>query len=263
MPSTQSPFDDPPPYTPASSWASESDRWEEDSDVNLPVASALQPARATPSMTDLGHGPQTEKMKDFLTFVMFRDYVGLCSSWGCHSLRASTRDYFLRIVKRIERANPSIGLMGHPNRSERGAKEHSTINQNDYLWRNVYEPCRILRLPQDAIVATIMRFYRYRRSFWPKYYGCISHVVKEEGMQSLARKIAVDREVIIPYLDRDGFTMRKHFMSEGLKGVEKRYFVTLDVKDAQKTHRIFHSSGRIGASTDVDHSRKTSKSPIS
>ncbi|KXS99091.1 hypothetical protein AC578_3525 [Pseudocercospora eumusae] len=238
MDSTQNPFLDPPPYTPMSSWNSDLSRSAEDGGVTISATSAPQRARATPNMTELEHGPASEKLKELLAFVIFRDYVGLCASSGCYTLRASTRDHFLQIAEKIEmeRTNASTEMMKHAIELARRARN---CRERSLLWRTICEPCRILGLPQDAIVATIMRFYRYRRSLWPKYNGCISRMAKDEDMQSLARKIAVDREVIIPYLDRDGFTMRNNHVKEGLKRVEKQYFVTLDVRDARNLPYIW------------------------
>lgn len=50
-------------------------------------------------------------------------------------------------------------------------------------------------------------------------------------MQSLARKIAIDRDVLVDCLLGYGF--KPSAIKDGLKRVEKRYFVTLDVRDAQ------------------------------
>ncbi|EME87085.1 uncharacterized protein MYCFIDRAFT_194957 [Pseudocercospora fijiensis CIRAD86] len=233
MASTQDPFDHLPPCSNASSWVSDLDDFEETDNQITKVRDAPEPAQATRAITELKQGPETEKLREFLLFVIFRDYVGLWCQSGCYTLRDSTRDHFLRIAETMERASYLIKATSIPGQPARVTGASHDGGREGYLWRNIYEPCRFLGLPQDAIAATIMRFYHYRRSFCPRYSGCIPQVVSKEGMRSLARKIAIDREVIMKCLFGYEYGLRQSAIKSGLRQVEKRYFILLKAKNAQ------------------------------
>lgn len=141
MTSTQSPFNDPPPYSDTSSWANDFDSPEENEIPPAKVRSAPEPVQATQTITELKQGPETEKLKEFLTFVMFRDYAGLfLFEGGCYTLRDSTRDHFLRIAEQIKYVNGPTHGASETDTSERCAKDSNGVDDEWYFWRNIYEP---------------------------------------------------------------------------------------------------------------------------
>lgn len=102
------------------------------------------------------------------------------------------------------------------------------IETASYLWRFIYEPCKVLRIPAELAVRAILRFAQYQNNFG-SYKGCAFGLMHYDGPSKLAEKVWLDTQVVIPYLlprreDQNSMigranTLAKLYFSE-IEGVE-------------------------------------------
>lgn len=93
-----------------------------------------------------------------------------------------------------------------------------------YFWKYLHAPCTSLGIPVEAAVQIVVRYSKFL-TLTGLYKGCVHGLLHNYPACRLARKLLLDRSVLIPHLVRPGATRSK--LLDSLNEVAGFYFVSI------------------------------------
>ncbi|KAL0257835.1 hypothetical protein SLS55_007000 [Diplodia seriata] len=211
---------------------------------------------------------EVARVRRFLRWMMVTDYTVIPSSpsrpsrrpIGSVSLPAADRAHFLHLASLARRLEALHGHGGHGGGAATTTTTATTCEDNKddgdderevlahYFWQFVHAPCAALGLQASILLARCLDLAQFS-GVWGRYEGAERGTVAAFGVGAWARRIFVDREVVMPALfaagaGDDGDAAARAYRATdgggdaGLIGVEavrdaiavraRRYFEVLD-----------------------------------
>lgn len=93
-----------------------------------------------------------------------------------------------------------------------------------YFWKHLHAPCTSLGIPVEAAVQIVVRYSKFL-TLTGQYKGCVHGLLHNYPACRLARKLLLDRSVLIPHLVGPGATRSK--LLDSLNEVAGFYFVSI------------------------------------
>lgn len=128
---------------------------------------------------------ETERLRNFLEFALSMDYQRNTNA----ALSASDRAHFSQLWSNLQ------DLRAAYDNTRPTPAENTTLAS--YFWRYLHQPCKELCIPVEYALIVIERFFKYL-VFCGRYKGCVFGLLHNAGIESLAAKLYIDQEVIIP-----------------------------------------------------------------
>lgn len=163
--------------------------------------------------------PEVTRMSRFLIWVIWQHYIAPISPSNV-VFSTDDRGHYLNMADMLKALNGR----GAGHLSERSSDGTDAPSQ---FWRLLHEPCRILRIPVDIFVVILLRFASHPGEK-PRAYD----IMDGEGVGALARKIALERDIIIPrafryFRQAEDDWITKAVMLSRLDRIQQLYFSEL------------------------------------
>jgi len=130
---------------------------------------------------------EATRLRNFLVFCLCIDYRHAVPT----VLTPEDSQHFFQLEKTLSYLDAAYDrtMLAGRNRVETAS----------YLWRYIYQPCKILRIPAESAVRAILRFAQYQNTF-AQYKSCAFGLMHYDGPLRLAEKLWLDINVMIPHL---------------------------------------------------------------
>lgn len=176
--------------------------------------------------------PEVERMRKFLTYCLAVDY----QSRGNFALLGPDREHFLQMATLL---NDIADFHQTTHLTEDERKRLAP-----YFWKYLHEPCQGLSIPVESAAIIVVRFASVQ-SLFGRYKGAVQNTLNRGGIQGLAKKLYMDKHVLIPRLTSSAAT-RKTYLQQ-LEKCAKKYFVSFKNFDsvawADGSYVTWQSSG--------------------
>ena len=114
-----------------------------------------------------------------------------------------------------------------------------------YFWKYLHAPCTSLGIPVESAVQIVTRYSKYL-TLTGLYKGCVHGLLHNYEPFYLARKLLLDRSILIPHLVRPGATRSK--LMDSLTEVVGFYFVSIE---GERSRIVDDSDPTMGFKEDV------------
>lgn len=157
---------------------------------------------------------ETKRLRNFLLYCLAVDYrapVPLAVS-------ESDREHFREM-------SATIWDLQNVNFFHLNTEDRRTLAP--YFWKYLHAPCTSLGIPVEAAVQIVVRYSKFL-TLTGLYKGCVHGLLHNHSSCRLARKLLLDRSVLIPHLVGPGATRSK--LMDSLNEVAGFYFVSIKVE---------------------------------
>lgn len=135
---------------------------------------------------------ETPRLRNFLIYCLCVDY--------CHSIDGSSID--LSGDDMIHYSDISYLLLGLADfQGNTPLNNVERVDVGAYLWQSIHEPCQALGIPAECAVVAVHRYPKYF-SLLGGYKGCAYGVLHDYPIETFARKLWLDSQILVPRLFR-------------------------------------------------------------
>lgn len=200
------PSDPPPPYTPEAD--AEADAFL-DNIIRAGRPLTVNVNRVERECRLASIKKEADRVRNLLVFTLSVDYQCI------PDVRLSASDHYhfkslYNTLRRLHATNHS---------SQPSAVERSQLAP--YFWKYLYEPCTELEIPTEILLIAIGRMLQFLT--WDgKYKGCCFGVLQLGGLRTLASKLYLDRNVVIPAVIENG--LQRERLLHGVSEIQDLYF---------------------------------------
>jgi hypothetical protein len=164
---------------------------------------------------------ETERLRNMLEFTLSLDYHRNTTA----SLSAGDREHFTHMAEALRQLRTTVcGAQGRPAPEVRPTPEERQVLAA-YFLKYLGEPCKALSLPTDCVLIRILGLSLYTTSCG-EYKGAVFGVLQTGGVDVLAAKLYMDREVVIPRVFADYAV--QHQMVQAIYQIQEMYFSSIE-----------------------------------
>ena len=157
---------------------------------------------------------ETKRLRNFLLYCLAVDYRAPISL----TISESDREHFRELSATIwDLQGIDSEHLVHLNGQDRRALA-------PYFWKYLHAPCTSLGIPVESAVQIVLRYSKFLTSTG-LYKGCVHGLLHNYEPGYLARKLLLDRSVLIPHLVGPGATRSK--LLDSLTEVAGFYFASI------------------------------------
>ena len=157
---------------------------------------------------------ETKRLRNFLLYCLAVDYRAPISL----TISESDREHFREMSATLwDLQNIDSDQLVHLDTVDRQAFA-------PYFWKYLHGPCTGLGIPVESAVHIVLRYSKFL-TLSGLYKGCVHGLMHNYEPSHLARKLLLDRSVLIPHLVRPGATRSK--LVDSLHEVASFYFTSI------------------------------------